>query len=247
MKKIIAILLALTLMLAGCSQNTAPSGTVETNPAATEAPVSGTVETAPPAEETEAPTEAPAEEKEISLGRMEGGIYTNAYAGFGCELDANWTFYTAEELQQLPTDVAELFEDTDMDLGYDQISDMMAENVNDMTTMNVLYTRVSMAERVAYAAMTDEEIVDATLEQKDAIITAYEQAGIQVDSIEKITVNFLGEERAAIHTVCAIEGYPYYILQISDYHLGQYGVTLTFSSYFEDNTTSMLDLFYAVE
>ena len=225
MKKIIAILLVLAFLLAGCSQNSAPhSGTVE-----------------------QIPTESPVVEKEVSLGRMEGGVYTNTYAGFGCKLDSTWTFLSAEELQQLPENVAEMFKDTEMATDLTQISDMMAENVDEMITMNVLYTKVPMAERVLYAAMSDEEVVDATLAQKDAMISAYEQAGLHVDSMEKVTVWFLGEECAALHTACTVEGYPYYILQIFDYHLGQYGVTLTLSSYIEDNTASMLDLFYAVE
>ena len=74
MKKIIAILLVLAFLLAGCSQNSAPhSGTVE-----------------------QIPTESPVVEKEVSLGRMEGGVYTNTYAGFGCKLDSTWTFLSAE-------------------------------------------------------------------------------------------------------------------------------------------------------
>ena len=50
-----------------------------------------------------------------------------------------------------------------------------------------------------------------------------------------------------MHTASTIENIPYYTLQLFDYHLGQYSVTLTLASYVEDNTTQLLDLFYEVE
>ena len=42
----------------------------------------------------------------------------------------------------------------------------------------------------------------------------------------------------------SMEGVPYYTLQLFDYRLGQYSVTLTLASFVEDNTESLLDLFY---
>ena len=49
-------------------------------------PVAGVVTPAPTEASTEAPTDAPAEapvESNVSLGRMEGGVYTNSYTGYG--------------------------------------------------------------------------------------------------------------------------------------------------------------------
>ena len=60
-------------------------------------------------------------------------------------------------------------------------------------------------------------------------------------------MEFLGEERCAMRTSATIQGVNYYILQVYDYHLGQFGVTLTVGSYVEDKTEELLDLFYAVE
>lgn len=241
MKKITAILLALMLLLtAGCSGNSeSPAGNVESLPAATQPDISGTVETEPPAQDTT-----------VSLGRMEGGVYTNSYAGFGCQLDANWTFYTAEELQELPENVAEMFADSELmedAAGLEQISDMMAENVNDLTTINVLYTKLSMQERLLYAAMSHEDALDTVMAQKDSVIAAYEQAGYSVESMEIVTVTFLGEEYPALYSVMTIEGVSYYTLQLMNYKVGQYGVTLTLASFLEDNTGKLLELFYAVE
>lgn len=237
MKKRSALLvciLALALLLAGCGGE--------------EKTVSGNVtplETAAP--ETTAPA---VEDNPLSLGRLEGGTYTNAYVGYGCTLDENWSFYSAEELQELPDAVQEALEGSAIageDGMPDQITDMMAENMTDLTVMNLLYTKLTMQERLAYAMMTEETLVDLTLEQKDAMIEAYTQMGIEVISVEKDIVTFLGEERCAIRTEATMEGIPYYILQLFDHNLGQYYATLTLSSYVEDRTDSMLQLWYKLD
>ena len=208
-------------------------------------PEAGTVTPTP----TEAPTEAPVESN-VSLGRMEGGVYTNSYTGYGCTLDSNWVFRTAEELQELPENIEELLADTEMGevtAKYTQINDMAADNQTDSSFINVIYTHVPLNELLAYATMTEEQIVDTTLAQKDMMISAYAETGIQVSSMEKVVVNFLGEERVAIKTEADIQGCPYYILQIQDFQLGTYGVTLTISCFFQDNTQALLDLFYSVD
>ncbi len=65
--------------------------------------------------------------------------------------------------------------------------------------------------------------------------------------MEKVTVKFLEQDRHAVYTTAIVQGYPYYMLQVFDYGLGHYGVTITFSSFFEDNTASMPELFYALD
>ena len=65
-------------------------------------------------------------------------------------------------------------------------------------------------------------------------------------SIEKVTVSFLGEEHTALKTSATVQGVDYYILQVFNYHLGSYGVTLTVNSYIEDNTQALLDMFTKV-
>ena len=238
MKKFVRILAALLalLLLAGCGAEPEEVGGQLT-----------------PADDSTTPveaTEVPDPEKKAALGRLEGGVYTNGYTGYGCTLDENWTFYSAEELQELPENVAELMEGSELAETGDflgQITDMMAENANDLTTINVLYQKLSMQDRLVYMALNEEQIIDATLGQMDAMVDAYAQAGIMVDTMEKTTVTFLGEERTALLTSATIEGIPYYTLQLFDYHLGQYSVTLTLASYVENNTAQLLELFYAVD
>ena len=226
-KRILVFALLLCLVLSGCGGKDAVPGTV-------------TPSTTVPAE-----TEKPA-----SLGRLEGGVYTNTYAGYGCELDANWVYYSAEELQALPENINELLADTDLADSMEdvfQIMDMKAENAQDLTTINVLYTKLGLEERLAYMVLSEEAIVDGVLTQKDALIAGYAQAGIEVTSMEKTQVTFLGETHYAVHTQAATQGVPYYILQVFDYTLGSYGVTLTASSYVEDVTQDLLNLFYSLE
>ena len=251
MKRTIAMLLVLVLAigLLGCGKEdkdisgkvtpvteaaTVPAGTVEAIPETTEA----VIET----------TGAADEEKAVTLGRMEGGTYTNEYLGIGCMLDTSWTFRGAEELQELPGQVNELLQDTEYsDAGLRQITDMMAENVNTLANMNIQYTKLTMQERIAFAAMDSDGFADMIMGEAESMTQAYEQAGIENAVMEKVTVNFLGQERTAIRTSATIQGYPYYILQLFEHDLGQYYVTMTFSSIFEDTTESMLDLFYALD
>ena len=143
----------------------------------------------------------------------------------------------------------ELITDTEMaDVIGDvpQFTDMMAENVNEMVTVNALYQKHTMQERLGFAMLTDAELIDGTLEEQDVMKEAYAQAGMDVESMERITVTFLGEDREVLRTVGTVAGTPFYMVQIFDYHLGQYSVTLTVNSYLEDKTQQVLDLFYPV-
>lgn len=235
---LLAVLLVLTIVLAGCGKDTDVSGKV--------APAQKQTEAQAAEPETQA---AEPEENPLSLGRLDGGVYTNTYAGFGCELDASWTFYSAEELQELPGAVKEAMSGSELGdalESYDQITDMMAECVDDLTTINVLYQKLSVQERIAYALLSEEEVIDGILEQVDAMAEAYAQAGINVVSMEKVSVTFLGEPRFALKTTATVQDVDYYILQLYDFTRGEYSVTTTFSSYLEDKTESLLELFYKV-
>lgn len=161
-KYLLTMLLVLTVMLAGC-------GDKQENIAGTITP-----------NETQTATEAAVEENPVSLGQLEGGVYTNTYAGFGCELDSEWVYYSAEQLQELPENVEQLIQDSELgDAIADatQIFDMQAENITDLTTMNVVYTKLGVQERLAYAMMSEKQILDLILEQIDTLTEAYTQAG----------------------------------------------------------------------
>jgi hypothetical protein len=228
MKKWIALILALVLALSmtACGETESVAGKVE------------------PQEETEL-VESP-----VTMGRLEGGTYINEYTGYGCDLDSSWTFYTAEELQELPGNVKEILAGTEIGDSINtlaQFMDVMAENVDMLTTMNVVYQKLSMQERLGYALLTDEEILDEVLKLKDSMIESFAQAGMEVESMEETTVTFLGKERPALRTVATNNGVPQYTLQVFDFRLGQYSVTLTATSFIDDNTQWVLDQFHSVD
>lgn len=249
---VLALALALCLGLTGCMTMTKSGdvkpGTIEPGPSA--AAPTGTVDApTPDPDPTEEATDGE-EETAVSLGRIEGGVYTNSYAGFGCELDSNWEFYSAEELQDLPANVQELLEDTELgDAMSDltMITDMKAENAQDLTTMNVQYTKLDAQTRLAYLMLSEEEIVDLMLEQSDILTSSYSQLGIEVESMSKAEVDFLGEKHFGLRTNATQYGIPCYILQLFDYSRGSYGVTTTFWSYGEDTTDALAGLFYKVD
>ncbi len=234
LKKALALLLAtilvLSLCLTGCSNEKDIAGTISSSDTPANEPEEETLDEGAP----------------LSLGRMQGGVYTNSYMGIQCELDENWTFYSAEELQTLPDDINELLGDTEMGEvldGITQITDMKAENTNDLTTMNILYQEMGLQERLLYSTMSYQDVVDSTLEQSEMIIDSYAAAGMENAVITPVTVEFLGEERPALKTQCETQGVPYYVLQVFDYSIGKYSVTLTVGSFMEDKTEQVLALF----
>lgn len=226
----IALMMALVMLL---SLLTACGG--GKTPAQTQDPAAQSPETTAPAEE----------ERPLSLGVLEGYTYTNTYCGLRIELDESWDIYSAEELQELPDVVTDMVEGTELEKaleGVEQITDILAENMDQLCTMNLLLQKLTTQQRIAYALMDEEAIVDATLEQKDVMIQAYSQGGIDVVTMEKVTVTYMGQEHYALKTVAQTQGLDYYILQVFDFHLGQYSMTLTLGSFVEDKTESMLDL-----
>lgn len=227
MKRLICGLLALVMVLAlcGCSKGgDAPSG--------------GTGE--------ESGNQEP-ETREVTLGELRDGVYYNAYAGFTITLDENWKPCTVEQLQDISNLTQEALQDSAMGeqlAEYEQITDMMAECYNDRTSLNVLYTRLDMMERADYALLSEEQLVDSKLDQKELLIQAYADEGTVVESMEKKQVTFQGEEHFAVYTVASMDGTPYYTLQLFRYNLGgPYYVTLTLGSFVEDKTAELLDLF----
>ena len=238
--QILALVMALSLVLCGCGNSREEiSGTVT--------PSDNQPATAPAGEIT--PPEEAAEEPVMSLGRIEGGTYTNSYIGFAIDLDSEWTYYSAEELQEMPENVAEMFADSELEEAINtltQFTDMMAENVSRMTTINVLYQQLDMQNRIAFATMDQEGILDLTLEQSDMMIEAYAQAGILVSSMEKVPVTFLGEECMGLKTISTMSEVPYYTLQVFVYRQGEYYATITFASFVEDQTENLVAMCYPV-
>jgi len=247
MKKLIALILAALMLcgvLAACSS--APSDPEDVCGSVT--PITQSTEP----EETEAPTEEATEPEEtesdssVSFGAVSGNLYTNTYAGFQMELDENWTLLTAEELQELPENINALFEDAEIGdtmKNYTQFFDMQATNMLDMSSVNVVYQVKDASMMLAGKLMSEEDILDATLEQKDTMISSYAAVGIEVESIEKVSMEFLGKTHFAMKTSAKVMEMDYCMLQLFDYSIGDYGVIITIAAFGEEALDSVLDLF----
>jgi len=249
-KKILTLLMAAVLAVSMAACGAAP----EEPPKGVITPNQQTQQQTEPAGEQTQPQQTEPEQTEeessdsFSLGTMQGGTYENAYAGFGCRLDQNWTYKTAAELQDISGMTQEMFEGTDLDISaYTQILDMMAESADPMASINIQYTLLGTQERLSFALMGEEGVIDSTLQQKDLLMSTYAQTGIDVSDMEKIRVSFCGEERYAIHTTASIQGVGYYLLQLFETDLGPYYVTVTLGTFVEDNTADLLELFYALD
>lgn len=231
--------LALAVLLAGCAGRAA--GQTQTIPASAPTILA-------PRDTEPVPSSVPeVTERQMTLGRVEDGVYTNTYAGIGCRLGEGWDWATAQELQELSREVQEALEGTAVGSTIQdgtQVYDMQAQNVEALTTTNVVFTKLSTKERLAYALMSDEDLIQSNLEQKDALIESYAKAGIMVTSMEAVQVSFLGQSRTALRTQSTYQGVAYYMLQVFDYRLGEFGMTLTVGSFQEDHTRELLELYY---
>lgn len=180
------------------------------------------------------------------FGYMDGERYINEYMGLTCKAAEPWKFATAEELQELPGSVEKLYAGTDLGEAISEVEyffDMQAENAEEMKSMNINYRKLPVQERMVYSNMTTEEIIDTVLAQKDAMIASYKASGINVQEMYKKTVEFCGQDCVAMCMDAEISGIPYYTLQVFHYDLGEYAATLTLSSYYENKTEEMVQMF----
>lgn len=249
---LIAVLLALTLVFAGCGMETPDAPDTTDNSALQD--TTSTPDTTDVPDTTDAPeaTDAPAEDESsnFNLGTYENNTYVNAYLGLACTLDDSWTYTPAEQLQALPENIRDLFADSDASALLENVTsviDMQAENLTQLTSVNVTFSKISPVEQLTYMAINEEQLIDNLLTMKDFLTSSYAQAGMDVTDITKETVTFLGQTHHVLKLSCSIQGMPCYMIQYYDYWAGEYGAVITFSSYLEDKTADLLELFYAVE
>lgn len=230
-------------------ETTAPTEAETTAPAEEETNAPTEEEATAPGEETKAPTEEPV--GSAITGQVEGNVYTNQYLGFGLELDDSWRFYSEAELQAVYGKTKEMMTGTEAGSSIEegqQFMDMIAESSEAMATINLGYERPGMQEWLIIQGLDEEKLLDTILlTTKDVLMRSYEQVGIEVESMEKVEVPFLGETGYGLKTVASVQGVPYYILQF--FLLGQdkYLATLTFNCFQEDITEDMVALCYRLD
>lgn len=182
----------------------------------------------------------------LTIGTWNGSTYINKYIGFQITFDNSWTLATAKDLQQLSVDTQELFSGTiagEILKNLTQLMDMQATNVLNGNTVNVVYQKNDASLISTYQSLTEEQIIDLTLLSKDMMIQSYAAAGIQVSSMEKVKVNFLGQSHYAVKTTASMNGVPVYYLQLMRFDLGLWSTTVTVMTVGSDTTQAMLNKF----
>lgn len=222
MKKLLALslILALLVSVTACGDSepteatteptteTTTAAPTETTTAAptetTEAPTETT--TAAPTETTEAPTEttetptegedAPELSVEGVLGTQNGYRYENSSLGISCDLDENWYIFSEAELATLVGLTADTIND-------EAISNLLensgaaylfyAQQIDPSSTKNINIVLENTG--LMGMLLTEDSYIDLSMTN---LKTALEASGITELVIEKVKVQFAGEEHSSI-------------------------------------------------
>lgn len=241
MKRTIALLLALVMLVALCA-----CGKTENEIRGAVTAVVDEPETTLPAEAEQA--QEPAEndkvdDVELKIGFINGGRYESEFLGIGCELDENWTYATQEEMAEIMGITTEAFADTDYAEAIkdaEMFYDMYAAKADGTCSINILLQNMGL---LYGTVITEEQYIDlSTQNLKDQM----ESAGLANVEWEKVDVEFAGENRPGLKISSEVNGVAYYCTQVY-IKSGSYMAVITLASYLEDTTESMLDYFFAVE
>lgn len=230
MKKILAVLLALIMLLslAGCGGKQDISGSVTFD---------DNKETVTDSTEEES-------EDEFEIGVTTGGTYENAFIGFGLKIPDDWMFYSEEQINQLNGLVADMVDDEQLKeqlKNAKTIYDMYAISADGLQTINVTMENLG----VAYGKMVSEDdYIDIALRTLPSQLVS---AGYDEDmEIEKVTVDFAGEQRSAIKIKAAVYGSEVYQMMVV-MKAGNYMALTTSTSFLADDTAEIAGWFYAVD
>ena len=234
MKKTAAMLMAiwmLALMLTACGQQ-APEqtgGSVEPGTAQDQS-VTGQVDASQP------------DEEELEMGSVNGGTYTNTFAGIGCALDETWVFYTKEQIAELNGFLTDGTSDEDMKKlmeNSQSVQDMYASSTDGLMTINVVFQNMGL---LLGTTMSAQEYAELHVTQIPDAMEAY---GFEDVTVSVTTAELAGEERPAIALTATIQDIPVYELIVC-LRQGNYIYCVTLCSYTEDVTAQMAELFYAL-
>lgn len=229
MKKIAAMLMALVLLATtACGQQAQEQtgGTVE--PGGQQEPSA--------AGQVDAADDMP------EMGSVNGGVYTNEFAGIGCTLDETWVFYTEEQLAQVngfftdgtgDEDMRKLMEDNK------SVQDMQAASVDGLMTMGVTFQNMGL---LFGSTMSAQEYAELSAGQLPDELSVY---GLENVTAAVTTATFAGEERPAVTLTATVQDIPMYELMIC-LKEGNYIYCVVLCSYTEDVTAEMAALFYAL-
>lgn len=261
MKKLTAILLALTMIFAFAACGSTPDEEEvrgEQNVNTTEA--SNTTEnltTAPTEDVTDAPsvdvTDAPqgdvidtpteeTTEAEFSLGDVEGLNYENKFIGIGCNLPSDWTFYTDEQIRELNNIATDYFDEEYQEIiaNAQLVYDMYAITGDQLKNINV------NLEKVNPTTLSMVDLADI-YEQNEAVFKqTFENMGYTNITFEHGTVMIEDQSFASFKTTAQINGIDAYQLLFSTKCNG-YIANFAITTYAEDATDDVLSYFYLIK
>lgn len=186
--------------------------------------------------------------REISLGTVSEGVYTNVYAGLRCEFDSSWTLRDARQLQELPEDMDQLLKDPELgkDLTrFPYLWDLEADGASE--GVRVYYTKLDPGSLPIFRSMNDDAVVEQVLDMQEELLAGCREAGLEDVTLEKVPVSFLGAQRVGLSIRGRLDGEEIRALQLYNYRLGGYGVTLTVYSEGEDRREALLGMFSSLD
>lgn len=236
MKRYISLLLAAVMVwtMAGCGGKAAQAdqpdtaGTVQ--PGVTESDAAGQVQTG-------------TDDADDAQGSVNGGVYTNEFAGIGCKLDEGWVFYTAEQMAELNGALADGTDNADVKamLADDpSIFDMYAVSTDGLMVMNVVIQNLGL---VSGAAVSPQEYAEIASAEVADTLTAY---GYENVTAQTTTADFAGTESCPAVAVTAERNGTALYEQMIYLKTGNYVYCVTLCSFKEDVTAEMAKLFYAL-
>jgi len=179
-------------------------------------------------------------DREICLGVVYEDMYYNDYLYLCMDIPYNWSYKTAEELQELPTTSRELFTDHE----WYQIMDFSAASADQTKSIDIMYQYVKPEVKAVYDMMTEEQCVDLMLDNSDSLIENYESLGLTVSYIKKETRTFCDEERTVMVMKGELQGEVVYMITLTFFHTTDAMVLMNFVSAGEDNSQELMDLFW---
>ena len=229
-KRILSLLLLFVLLLlpAGCKKD--PDD------------VSGSlVPDSQPSQESSAPAEE-SEDEALSIGQVNGGRYENKYFGFGCSLDSTWTYASKEQLQAQNGLTAEMFDDEALQeqlRNSNMFYDMMAATSDLSLNINVVVQNMG---QLYGSILSEDTIVQQTIKSLPDQLAS---SGMSVTSCKAADVEFAGATHKAIRLTSTVQDMQVYQICVF-IKRGGYIANITFTSFTDNTTDTLLKLFYGV-
>ena len=181
----------------------------------------------------------------VELGTLQKGVYRSTFLGIQFA-PADWRILTAEDLQGNLRVARAQLEGSALQKELKnlvQIVDMQAASSDDLMTANIIYTKKEQKFWSPDKITDDDTAMNAVLEEQETLISAYEEQGISIRSVEKKKVTLAETQRTGILLSGSFQQVPCYILQIYEQDLGDYSAVITMTSFGEDRTEEIAGMF----